>query len=189
MPRDDLPLTMPITGPCKCTLTEKAKDTTLEKSTKRVRPTDPPVPLSSSPTDMINEDEDDDTFHSTISHQSYGTTPLNSSDEHDTDVMYKIDSNDSNSNDFNEPNVNPEEQLEQEQAELSMQATFYYGTMLTCYVQIALQKIECLQSMCSNGPLVLTTYSTIESMSLNAQPSIARESMATMYGTFWILAM
>jgi hypothetical protein len=138
MPQDDLPLTMPIISPRKCTLTKKAKDTVLEKSTKRVRLTDPPVPPSLSPTDVINEDEDNDTFHSTIFHQSYGTTPLDSSDEHDTDVMYEIDSNDSNSNDSDEPNVNPEEQLEQEQAELSMQATFHYGTMLTCYVQIIL---------------------------------------------------
>jgi hypothetical protein len=103
---------MPITSPHKCTLTEKAKDAVLEKSMKRVRPTDPPVPPSLSPTDVINEDEDDDTFHSTISHQSYGTTPLNSSNKHDTDVMYEIDSDDSNSNDSDEPNVDPEEQLE-----------------------------------------------------------------------------
>jgi hypothetical protein len=103
---------MPIISPCKCTLTEKAKDATLEKSTKRVRPTDPPVPPSSSPTDVINKDEDDDTFHSTISYQSYGTTPLNSSDKHDTDVMYEIDSDNSNSDDSDEPDIDPEEQLE-----------------------------------------------------------------------------
>jgi hypothetical protein len=103
---------MPVTSPRKCTLTEKAKDATLEKSIKRVRPTDPPVPPSSSLTDMINEDKDNDTFHSMISHQSYSTTPLNSSDKHDTNVVYEIDSDDSNSNDSDEPDVDPEEQLE-----------------------------------------------------------------------------
>jgi hypothetical protein len=103
---------MPVTGPRKCTLTEKAKDAMLEKSMKRVRPTDPPVPPSLSLTDMINEDEDNDTFHSTISYQSYGTTPLDSSNKHDTNVVYEIDSNDSNSNDSDEPDVDPEEQLE-----------------------------------------------------------------------------
>jgi hypothetical protein len=46
-----------------------------------------------------------------ISHQSYGTTPLDSFDEHDTDVMYEIDSDDSNSDDSDKPNVDPENSL------------------------------------------------------------------------------
>ena len=70
---------------------------------KRLRPTDPSM--------ITFEDEADDTFHCTT---SCGTTPLDSTDEHDTDVVYEIDSDDSNSNGSNEPNIIPEELAESE---------------------------------------------------------------------------
>jgi len=87
---------------------------------------------------MTFEDEANDIFYHTTSH---GTTPLDSTDEHDTNIVYKINSDDSNSNTSDEPNIIPEELAESEQAELSMQTSFHYSTLLTCYVQIALQKI------------------------------------------------
>jgi len=84
---------------------------------------------------MTFKDEADNTFHCTTSH---GTTSLDSTNEHDTDVVYEIDSDDSNSNGSNKPNIIPEELAESEQAKLSTQTSFHYSTLLTCYVQIAL---------------------------------------------------
>ncbi len=136
MPQDTLPPTELVTGRRKCMLTEKANEAAMVKS-NRLRPTDPSM--------MTFKDEVDNTFHCTT---YCGTTPLdsanehdtniNSANKHDTDVVYEIDSDDSNSNASDEPNVIPEQLAESEQAKLSMQISFHYSMLLTCYVQIAL---------------------------------------------------
>jgi hypothetical protein len=101
--------------------------------------------------------------------------------EGDTDVVYEIDSDDSD--------IAPERPAESAQVELS---TLYAYSLTLKYaahllLQTALRRIGILQSMySSDAPLVSNMSTLAESMSSNAQPPTARGSMAEMCVAFLI---